>query len=96
MSFSPNYIPLVSQHSLPDGAVEGGFEGVANGVGDAGEAQVVGDGPDDVFSVVGGSFSHDGCESVSQGFEGVVVHCGGQGSQKVAIGFEDASPDGGS
>lgn len=78
---------------MADGAGDGGLEGLADGLGDSAEAEVVGGGGDDVLSVVDFAFAHDVAENVTKFVTFVVVDRAGEGSYFGAIGFDDLSPD---
>lgn len=64
----PNHVVVVSQHALSDGAVDSGFDALADFSSDSLEAEVGGDGVDDSFWAVVVAFAHDPTEGGSQGF----------------------------
>jgi hypothetical protein len=59
-SFTPPYpASLITEKALPDRAVNSRLDRVPNRVSDADEAQVAGQGVDDVFTFVDRPLSHD-------------------------------------
>ena len=94
---SPDHTPLVPQQSLPDGAGDGLADRLTDGVGEADEAEVAGEGGDDFLTVIGCAFPHDGAEDLDE-FVGLVVgHADGSGTDEVGtIRLDDPAADGGS
>ena len=82
---------------MPDGAGDGGLERLADGVGEADETEVAGEGRDHLLTLVASTLAHHGAEGLSEFLQVVVGHRGRAGMDEVGtIGVDNAAADGGS
>ena len=79
---------------MADGAGDGRFDRLADRVGDADEAQVTGEGGDDLLAVVARALAHHRAEHLQQLVRARSRPCGGPGADEGgAVGLDDAAAD---
>src|SRR4051812_32650307 len=79
---------------MPDRPSDGPADRLPDGVGESDEAEVVGEGGDDLLSVVAGALAHHGAEDLQKLVGFVVGHHSGPGSDEGgAVRLDDAAAD---